>query len=132
MARKEANQSCCRNRTVPCCWRPHTISSRVVGVLLQIAPRLLSCPFPVSREWCYGGVCVAHSNGRVSWHISDRHTPPLKQHTMHPECIRLGSVLMVNLTRAPTTFPGILISVQHRGPDTSFGCPECAQMSRFF
>ena len=38
----------------------------------------------------------------------------------HPECIRPGSVLTVNLTHAPTTFSGVLISVRRRGPDTSF------------
>jgi len=38
----------------------------------------------------------------------------------HPERIRPGSVLTVNLTHAPTTFSGVLISVRRRGPDTSF------------
>ncbi|KAI0285046.1 hypothetical protein BGY98DRAFT_1105400 [Russula aff. rugulosa BPL654] len=38
----------------------------------------------------------------------------------HPECVRPGSVLTVNLTHAPTTFSGVLISVRRRGPDTSF------------
>jgi large subunit ribosomal protein L19 len=38
----------------------------------------------------------------------------------HPECVRPGSVLTVNLMHAPTTFSGVLISVRRRGPDTSF------------
>jgi large subunit ribosomal protein L19 len=38
----------------------------------------------------------------------------------HPECVRPGSVLTVNLAHAPTTFSGVLISVRRRGPDTSF------------
>ncbi|KAH9179978.1 hypothetical protein EDB89DRAFT_1841304 [Lactarius sanguifluus] len=38
----------------------------------------------------------------------------------HPECLRPGSVLTVNLAHAPTTFSGVLISVRRRGPDTSF------------
>src|SRR5258708_28197706 len=38
----------------------------------------------------------------------------------HPERIRPGSVLTVNLTHAPTSFSGVLISVRRRGPDTSF------------
>jgi hypothetical protein len=38
----------------------------------------------------------------------------------HPERVRPGSVLTVNLTHAPTTFSGVLISVRCRGPDTSF------------
>jgi large subunit ribosomal protein L19 len=38
----------------------------------------------------------------------------------HPERIRPGSVLTINLTHAPTTFSGVLISVRRRGPDTSF------------
>jgi large subunit ribosomal protein L19 len=38
----------------------------------------------------------------------------------HPECVRPGSVLTVNLTHAPTTFSGVLISMRRRGPDTSF------------
>jgi hypothetical protein len=37
----------------------------------------------------------------------------------HPERVRPGSVLTVNLTHAPTTFSGVLISVRRRGPDTS-------------
>jgi ribosomal protein L19 len=36
------------------------------------------------------------------------------------ERIRPGSVLTINLTHAPTTFSGVLISVRCRGPDTSF------------
>ena len=38
----------------------------------------------------------------------------------HPERVRPGSVLTVNLAHAPTTFSGVLISVRRRGPDTSF------------
>jgi len=38
----------------------------------------------------------------------------------HPDRIRPGSVLTVNLAHAPTTFSGVLISVRRRGPDTSF------------
>jgi large subunit ribosomal protein L19 len=38
----------------------------------------------------------------------------------HPDRVRPGSVLTVNLTHAPTTFSGVLISVRRRGPDTSF------------
>ena len=38
----------------------------------------------------------------------------------HPERVRPGSVLTVNLTHAPTTFSGVLISMRRRGPDTSF------------
>jgi large subunit ribosomal protein L19 len=38
----------------------------------------------------------------------------------HPERVRPGSVLTINLTHAPTTFSGVLISVRRRGPDTSF------------
>jgi len=39
---------------------------------------------------------------------------------MHPDRVRPGSVLTVNLAHAPTTFSGVLISVRRRGPDTSF------------
>ena len=38
----------------------------------------------------------------------------------HPNCVRPGSVLTVNLAHAPTIFSGVLISVRRRGPDTSF------------
>lgn len=38
----------------------------------------------------------------------------------HPERVRPGSVLTVNLAHAPTTFSGVLIAVRRRGPDTSF------------
>ena len=38
----------------------------------------------------------------------------------HPERVRPGSVLTVNLTHAPTTFSGVLFSVRRRGFDTSF------------
>ena len=38
----------------------------------------------------------------------------------HPDRVRPGSVLTVNLTHAPTSFSGVLISVRRRGPDTSF------------
>jgi len=38
----------------------------------------------------------------------------------HPDCVRPGTVLTVNLTHAPTSFSGVLISVRRRGPDTSF------------
>jgi len=38
----------------------------------------------------------------------------------HPDRVHPGSVLTVNLTHAPTTFSGVLISVRRRGPDTSF------------
>ena len=38
----------------------------------------------------------------------------------HPERVRPGSVLTVNLAHAPTTFSGVLISIRRRGPDTSF------------
>ncbi|KAI0269255.1 hypothetical protein BC834DRAFT_820638 [Gloeopeniophorella convolvens] len=38
----------------------------------------------------------------------------------HPDRIRPGSVLTVNLTHAPTSFSGVLVSVRRRGPDTSF------------
>lgn len=38
----------------------------------------------------------------------------------HPERVRPGSMLTVNLAHAPTTFSGVLISVRRRGPDTSF------------
>ena len=38
----------------------------------------------------------------------------------HPDRVRPGSVLTVNLAHAPTSFSGVLISVRRRGPDTSF------------
>ena len=38
----------------------------------------------------------------------------------HPDRVRPGSVLTVNLTHAPTSFSGVLISVRRRGADTSF------------
>jgi len=38
----------------------------------------------------------------------------------HPDRVRPGSVLTVNLTHAPTSFSGVLIAVRRRGPDTSF------------
>jgi large subunit ribosomal protein L19 len=38
----------------------------------------------------------------------------------HPDRVRPGSVLTVNLTHAPTSFTGVLIAVRRRGPDTSF------------
>jgi large subunit ribosomal protein L19 len=38
----------------------------------------------------------------------------------HRDRVRPGSVLTVNLTHAPTSFSGVLISVRRRGPDTSF------------
>jgi large subunit ribosomal protein L19 len=38
----------------------------------------------------------------------------------HPERVRPGSMLTVNLAHAPATFSGVLISVRRRGPDTSF------------
>ncbi|KAI0301812.1 translation protein SH3-like domain-containing protein [Multifurca ochricompacta] len=38
----------------------------------------------------------------------------------HPDRVRPGTVLTVNLTHAPTSFSGVLISVRRRGPDTSF------------
>ena len=38
----------------------------------------------------------------------------------HPDRVRPGSVLTVNLSHAPTSFSGVLISVRRRGPDTSF------------
>jgi large subunit ribosomal protein L19 len=38
----------------------------------------------------------------------------------HPDRVRPGSVLTVNLAHAPTTFSGVLIAVRRRGPDTSF------------
>ena len=38
----------------------------------------------------------------------------------HPDRVRPGSVLTVNLTHAPTSFSGVLISIRRRGPDTSF------------
>ena len=37
----------------------------------------------------------------------------------HLERVRPGSVLTINLTRAPITFSGVLISVRRRGPDMS-------------
>ncbi|KAI0002980.1 hypothetical protein BJV74DRAFT_714004, partial [Russula compacta] len=38
----------------------------------------------------------------------------------HPDRVRPGAVLTINLTHAPTSFSGVLISVRRRGPDTSF------------
>ena len=38
----------------------------------------------------------------------------------HPDRVRPGAVITVNLTHAPTSFSGVLISVRRRGPDTSF------------
>ena len=38
----------------------------------------------------------------------------------HPDRVRPGSVLTVNLTHAPTSFSGVLIAVRRRGTDTSF------------
>ena len=38
----------------------------------------------------------------------------------HPDRLLPGSVLMVMLAHAPTSFSGVLLSIRRRGPDTSF------------
>jgi large subunit ribosomal protein L19 len=41
-------------------------------------------------------------------------------HPHHPDRLLPGSIISLTLAHAPTSFAGVLISVRHRGPDTSF------------
>lgn len=60
-------------------------------------------------------------------HLSKGLIPPEKRHMMdvmfsrrHPERLLPGSVINVNLTHAPFSFSGVLLSTRRRGPDTNF------------
>lgn len=76
-------------------------------------------PEPVNPRLLLGKGVMAHVNKQ----IPSPQTRALMESLFskrHPERLLPGSVLTVHLNHHPTLFSGVLISVKHKGPDTSF------------
>lgn len=85
-----------------------------VNIALPPAPKE-----PVTEALLRGRGLMAHINKSLP-------TPNARQlietlfSRRHPDRLQPGSVITVHLTQQPTLFSGVLISVRHKGPATSF------------